>query len=110
MSNTARALSRVGKLIFAASLVVCHAGGALALEFPGPGPGTARGRIDGHRLVLENEALACSWTVADGRLKPERIQDKLSGTTLDLTGSHCFRLLLADSPRPALRHGRAARP
>ncbi|NQT21754.1 MAG: hypothetical protein HQ592_18770, partial [Planctomycetes bacterium] len=103
MSDTARACTRFGKLIFVASLVVGHAGGALALEFPGPEPGTARGRIDGQRLVLENEVLACSWTVAEGRLMPERIQDKLSGTTLDLAGSQCFQLLLADSPRPAPR-------
>ena len=99
MSRIARTIFRVGPLVFAASLLLGSHEVALALDFPGPAPGEAKGRIDGHRLVLENEVLECSWTVSDGRLKPELLTDKLSGTTLNLTKSECFQVVLAKSPR-----------
>jgi len=104
MNVKASMSSRPAALVVLASLVVGYVVGhtdqARAIDFPGPPPGAAQARIDAGRLVLENDVLALSWTVANGRLKPERLVNKLSGTTLDLAGCECFQVLVASSPMP----------
>ena len=52
-------------------VVLFLAGRGWALEFPGPAPGDAQGKIDRGELVLENEVLSCTWSVSGGRLKPK---------------------------------------
>ena len=42
---------------------------------------------------LENKAVAWSWRVVDGKLQPVRLEDKLNGTTLSLSGE-CFQVVL----------------
>jgi hypothetical protein len=64
------------------------------LEFPGPAPGRTRGKAGQSELVLENKVLSCTWDVSEGRLKPKRVTDKLSATTLELQGAECFQLVL----------------
>ncbi len=64
------------------------------LEFPGPAPGNAQGRISQNEHILENEVIACSWSISEGRLRPEYVSDKLSGTTLTLSQAECFKLVL----------------
>lgn len=81
---------------------------ARALVFPGPDPGPARGQITEGQLTLENEILACRWSVAQDRLRPERFADKLSGTALSMTERECFQIVLADSPSPVGRIVRAS--
>ncbi len=81
---------------------------AHALEFPGPDPGPARGQVTEGQLSLENEVLACRWSVAQDRLRPERVADKLSGTALSVTDRECFQIVLADSPGPAGRNVKAS--
>ena len=71
-----------------------------AVDFPGPDPKAAQARVDNADLVLENQVLACKWTVTDGRLKPVRVVDKLSGTELTLGGAEVFRFSVARSPSP----------
>lgn len=81
---------------------VLHLGSvvAWAVDFPGPDPQQAQARVDETSVVLENRVLACVWRLADGRLQPDRIVDKLSGRTLPLHGTESFRFLLARSPSP----------
>ncbi|MBA7697142.1 hypothetical protein ES703_105801 [subsurface metagenome] len=75
-------------------VVLFLAGRGWALEFPGPAPGDAQGKIDRGELVLENEVLSCTWSVSGGRLKPKCVTDKLSATTLQLQETECFKLVL----------------
>ncbi len=90
-------ISRHSFVTLAALVVLFAAGQAQsALQFPGPDPGQARGKADSAEIVLENEALLCSWSIAEGRLKPKLTTDKLTPTTLDLQGAECFRLILND--------------
>jgi hypothetical protein len=70
------------------------------LDFPGPAPKEAQARVDEAGFVLENQVLACKWTIAGGRLKPACVVDKLSGTNLALGGAECFRFSVARSPAP----------
>jgi len=70
------------------------AGRARGLEFPGPAPGDAQGKIDRGELVLENEVLSCIWSISEGQLKPKCVTDKLSATTLQLQETECFKLVL----------------
>ncbi|MFH1924662.1 MAG: enterotoxin, partial [Planctomycetota bacterium] len=57
----------------------------------------------------ENETLACSWTISDGRIKHELISNKLSGKTLELKTSECFEIALGDSPLAGLQPVKASR-
>jgi hypothetical protein len=45
--------------------------------------------------TLANNALAWHWRVVDNTLKPERLDDKLNGGALPLTGD-CFQLVFRD--------------
>jgi len=69
----------------------------LQLEFPGPEPGLAQGRISRSALILENKVLSCTWGLNDGQLKPKRVMDKLSASTLQLRQAECFQLILDNS-------------
>ncbi|HUV65503.1 MAG TPA: hypothetical protein VMW24_16520 [Sedimentisphaerales bacterium] len=83
----------------AALAVLLWAGWARAesrLQFPGPAPGAGQAAIEQAELVLENEVLSCSWSIAEGRLKPKCVTDKLTSTTLDLQEAECFQLILSD--------------
>jgi len=66
------------------------------LEFPGPAPGDAQGKVGKTELTLENEVLACVWDVSQGRLKPKHVTDKLTQSQLRLLEAECFRLMLDD--------------
>ena len=68
----------------------------LQLEFPGPQPGPAQGRINQSELVLENKVLSCTWQINDGRLRLDTITDKLSSTLHKLHKAECFRFILDD--------------
>ncbi len=100
MNTTAFLPPCLAALVILAALLVGQVNRARAIDFPGPPPGVAKARIDAGRLVLENDVLALSWTVSDGRLKPARLVNKLSGTTLDLANGECFQVLVAGSPMP----------
>jgi len=78
---------------------------AWALDFPGPAPKEALARVDDAGFVLENQVLACKWTLASGRLKPTCIVDRLSGANLALDGAECFRFSVARSPGLRQNHG-----
>ncbi len=46
-------------------------------------------------LRLENKAIAWHWEVTDGKIQPARVEDKLNGGSLDLSGD-CFRIELGN--------------
>jgi hypothetical protein len=83
-----------------AALLLGFAGPAFALDFPGPAPGEARAQVNGSDFVLENQVLSLTWQLADGRLKPVALVDKLAGTTLPLQGTECFAIVLDNTPSP----------
>ena len=68
----------------------------LQLEFPGPEPGPAQGRINQSELILGNKVLACTWDIKDGQLTIGQITNKLSATKLQLRQSECFQIILDD--------------
>ncbi|MBN2315209.1 MAG: hypothetical protein JXM79_14865 [Sedimentisphaerales bacterium] len=78
-------------ILIALSLTVC--GWAQGIDFPGPIPGEGRGKMTQDELILENEVIRCAWSIRDGRLRPGHVEDKLSGTTLDLKNEECFQLV-----------------
>jgi hypothetical protein len=45
--------------------------------------------------TLENKSVAWEWSVADGKLQPARLVDKVNGGSLMLSGE-CFRIELGD--------------
>jgi len=45
--------------------------------------------------AIENKAVIWRWNVSGGKLHPERIEDRLNGGWLPLSGE-CFRVVLAD--------------
>lgn len=69
---------------------------AYALEFPGPGPGRAEVQRDGQVIQLHNAVIGCSWSVAGERLQPLRLEDRIAGRSLELTGTEAFRITFAD--------------
>ena len=70
-------------------LMAALAAPSAALDFPGPDPGAASARLEGGRLVLENAAIAVAWTVADGDLRLDRVEDRIGGKQFKL-GSEAF--------------------
>ena len=64
------------------------------LEFPGPAPGKAEARVSPGELTLKNNVLQCTWDISKEQLKPGRIVDKLSETTLQTRQAECFQLVL----------------
>ncbi|MCX7824554.1 MAG: enterotoxin [Verrucomicrobiae bacterium] len=71
---------------------------ASAVDFPGPEPQQAKATLEGNRFVMENQVLRCEWTTSNGRFKPVRAVDKLSGTTLPMDDVESFRFLVASTP------------
>jgi len=67
------------------------------IKFPGPEPRASKFGLDGSQFVLENNVLSCQWDSSNGRLKPERFADKLSGITIEAVQAECFQLVLDDS-------------
>jgi hypothetical protein len=71
-----------------------------ALDFPGPAPGAARAASDGKNWTLENDVIACGWSVIDGAIRPVSLRNKISGVTLELAGtSECFEVVLTGGRR-----------
>jgi len=75
------------KLILAMAVVVASWSAGLpgpiaAVDFPGPSPGEAKARIEGGRLVLENDVLSATWEVSGRDFRLIELTDRISGTTL----------------------------
>jgi hypothetical protein len=71
-------------------------GAGAVLAFVGPDPGVARAGLEGGAVVLENDAIRAEWQLDKGRLRPRRLGDKLSGSTLELSGGQAFGLTFSD--------------
>lgn len=74
--------------------------GLLAVDFPGPQPGRANGRKEAGSLTLENDVIAMKWKLDGATIKPVSLTDKMSKRTLDLSGTDCFTLTIAQTPFP----------
>ena len=103
MRSTANRPTSIRILILAAAALAASASICQALEFPGPAPGAARAVVADGQCLLENDAIACVWTLRDGQFRPTRVTDKLAGTTIefDPAFSQCFVLGLASDKRLA---------
>ncbi len=84
----------MGTVVLVVSLLSAHVWAESGLEFPGPSPGLAQGKVSPGKLVLQNKVLVCTWGISEGRLKPKRVTDKLSATTLELRKAECFQFVL----------------
>ena len=71
------------------------------VDFPGPDPGQPQARASQDELTLENQVLACKWTLADGRLRPACIVDKLSATPVAGTAPSAFAFPSRGRRRPS---------
>ena len=81
---------RIRCITFLAALAIAaaSAGSVLAVAsqdappFPGPDPGPATARLDDKQIVLRNEAVVATWSIASDRVSLESLQDRLSGATI----------------------------
>jgi len=64
------------------------------LEFPGPAPGDAQGKVYNDELILQNRLLSCAWSVSEERLKPQYIRNKLASNTIRMQEAQCFQFIL----------------
>ena len=87
--------------IVGATLSAAPANIAPTVDFPGRQPGIARARLDESRATLENDILSFQWSIADGRLRPILLEDKIAGTRTDFSGTECFTLKISKSPSSA---------
>ncbi len=68
----------------------------LGMEYPGPGLGKAHCRLQEQILVLENQGIACEWSLADDILQPLKVTNQRTGQILDLQGRVVFALRTQD--------------
>ncbi|HOJ60975.1 MAG TPA: enterotoxin [bacterium] len=69
---------------------------ALGLDYPGPDPGKAQCRLLDQKLILENEGIACEWSISGDVLQPLKIMNRQTGKTVDLRGRVAFELRMKD--------------
>ncbi|MFC1497411.1 hypothetical protein ACFLS1_02920 [Verrucomicrobiota bacterium] len=62
--------------------------------FPGKKPGKANAVSKDGKLVLSNQAMACSWDVKDNKLNYKVLENKLDGTSIDFTAIDLYRISL----------------
>jgi hypothetical protein len=92
---------RCGKLHFVGWMAMVGLLGAGDLraqgpvEYPGRTPGEAKASVQDGKIVLGNGAIECSWTVANGHLRPVWVKN-LSSPSLVQPKGECFQLLLDD--------------
>ena len=55
---------------------------AQGLEFPGRKPGKAAARLEDNRLVLQNDAIAATWSLGQGGLQLIEVADRISPNAL----------------------------
>jgi hypothetical protein len=67
-----------------------------ALTYPGPEPGAASASVRDDRLILHNNAIRCTWSTAQGHLRPVSVANLHARTEIALQDSECFQLHLAD--------------
>jgi len=84
----------ISAVILAASLLTTGACAESRLEFPGPAPGDAQGRLHKDELILQNRLLSCAWSVSEGRLKPQYVRNKLTSNTIRMQEAQCFQFIL----------------
>jgi hypothetical protein len=83
-------------LILAALIVVCLAGIARSMDFPGPAPGAAQMTQDGSRIVFRNNTLTSTWNAATPGLTMPRLQSLSTGSELQGSAAPAFSIIFAD--------------
>ena len=66
------------------------------LDFPGPAPGNARGRVLDDKLILQNKLISCTWSLSEEYLKSQQVRNKLTKRTIQMQDTECFILVLED--------------
>ena len=84
----------IGAAILAALLLTAGARAESRLEFPGPAPGDAQGKVYNDELILQNRLLSCAWSVSEGGLKPRYIKNKLTSNTIQMQEAQCFQFIM----------------
>lgn len=84
----------IGTVIMVTVCVLARS--AIAVDFPGPKPGAARGQYVDGRLVLENAVLSTAWRVAEGEFRLVQLEDRIAHQALRLKTSDAFRVEMAD--------------
>jgi len=84
----------IGTAILAAMILTTGAYAESKLEFPGPAPGDAQGRLYKNELILQNRLISCTWSVSEERLKPRYIRNKLTKKTIQMRNTQCFLFVL----------------
>ena len=79
--------------------VPCVLSPALGVEFPGPAPGEAKARLEPGRLVLENDALAATWTFGRDGLRLADVADRNSQGAVHAGPGEAFVIALGDGRR-----------
>ncbi len=69
---------------------------ARALDFPGPAPGEAKGRLDEGHLVLENEVVSAAWTFGPAGFRLAEVVDRTSQAPARVGPAEPFVVTLAD--------------
>jgi len=64
------------------------------LDFPGPAPGNAQGRVLKDKLILQNRLISCAWSASERQLKPQYVTNKLTKRTIQMMDTQCFLLVL----------------
>ena len=89
-------MTRYGLLALVTLAVPTVLSPALGVEFPGPTPGEAKARLDGGRLVLENNVLSATWTIGPGGFQLAEVVDRMSEETARAGPGEAFVIALGD--------------
>lgn len=68
---------------------------AFAADYPGKEPGKAVLVLDSKTIVLQNNVLKQSWKVTNNKLVSEKISDIPGNTSIDLSVSELFSVMIA---------------
>ncbi len=79
--------------VLTALLLTTNSHAESGLTFPGPAPGNAQGRLLKDKLILQNKLISCTWSVSEGRLKPQRLRNKLTKRTIQMSDTQCFLIV-----------------
>jgi hypothetical protein len=84
----------ISAAILAVLLLITGARAESRLEFPGPAPGDVQGSVYKDELLLQNRLLSCTWSVSEGRLRPQHVRNKLTKKTIQMRNTQCFQIIL----------------
>lgn len=82
------------KISFILLLSIATVVSSFAINYPGENPGMAALKINSGNIILQNNVLKQSWKVIDGKLAPEKLSDISEDTSIDLSTTELFYLVI----------------